>query len=281
MSLLHERDRFADSHPERIETVGARRWGVVETVADGPALLLLPGTLGRADVFWRLMTRLAGKVRCVSVSYPATADMAEWADDLVALMDRTGMARATVLGSSLGGYVAQWLAATRPDRIEGLIAANTLADAGAVATRPPYSHDLGAAPIEDLRAGFFAGLTAYAQSGPAEAELAALLLEDARGRIPEAELRARLMALKAAPALPAPAQAAARIAVIESDDDPLIPAPMRAAVRAALRPARVFRFAHGGHFPYIARPDLYAAAVGEVLGLGPAAGWGEGAERTA
>lgn len=282
MTLRAERDRFAASHPERAEQIGPRRWGVVETVGDGPGLLLLPGTLGRADVFWRLMTRLAGRVHAVSVSWPADPDMGRWVADLAEIMDRSGLGRAVVLGTSLGGYAAQAAAAALPERIEGLIAANTLSDVSGLATRPPYDGDLARAPIEDLRAGFAAGLTAWARTRPDQAELTELLLEDARGRIPEAELRARLMALKDAAPLRPQSLPPERIAVIEAEDDPLIPAPLRAGVRAALRPGRVFRFAEGGHFPYVSRPDPYAAAVAEVLGLGPADGWtGEAAERTA
>lgn len=275
MSLAAERDRFAETHPERAEDVSGRRWGVVETSGDGagPALVLLPGTLGRADVFWRLMTRLAGRVHCMAVSYPAAHDLAQWGEDVLRLMDRSGVGEATVLGSSLGGYAAQWLAAARPDRLTRLIAANTLSDASAVGTRPPYSGDLAAAPIGDLRDGFFRGLDAWAEAHPDQRELTELLKADAGGRIPEAELRARLMALKHAPALPPPPLPPERMAVIECEDDPLIPEPMRAQVRAALRPARVFRFREGGHFPYVSRPDPYAAAVAAVLGLGEPEGW--------
>lgn len=282
MTLRAERDRFAETHPERAEQIGPRRWGVVETAGDGPGLLLLPGTLGRADVFWRLMTRLAGRVHAVSVSWPADPDMGRWVADLPEIMDRCGLGRAVVLGTSLGGYAAQVAAAALPGRIDGLIAANTLSDVSGLATRPPYDGDLARAPIETLRAGFAAGLAAWAQTRPDQAELTDLLLEDARGRIPEAELRARLMALKGAAPLPGPSLPPDRIAVIEAEDDPLIPAPMRAGVSAALRPGRVFRFREGGHFPYVSRPDLYAAAVAEALGLGPAEGWAcAGVERSA
>jgi pimeloyl-ACP methyl ester carboxylesterase len=100
------------------------------------------------------------------------------------------------------------------------------------------------------------------------------------GRIPEPELRARLNALKRGPELPPLDLPRESIATIESVDDPLIPPPMREAVRARLQPSIAYRFEWGGHFPYVARPDLYVALLEEQLGLPITRGsWGEGEVR--
>jgi hypothetical protein len=40
-----------------------------------------------------------------------------------------------------------------PERVDALVAANTLHSAAGIKERPPYSLDLMAAPIADLRAG--------------------------------------------------------------------------------------------------------------------------------
>jgi pimeloyl-ACP methyl ester carboxylesterase len=47
------------------------------------------------------------------------------AGDVVAVLDAAGIRRAHVLGASLGGMVAQELAISRPDRVEGLVLACT------------------------------------------------------------------------------------------------------------------------------------------------------------
>lgn len=278
--LIAARDAFAARHPEAAETLHGRAWGVLEA-GRGPALLLLPGTLGRADIFWQQIAALSDRLRVLSVSYPAAGGVAEWVGDLVALMDRRGVAEAAVLGSSLGGFLAQGLAARIPDRIVHLIPANTLSATAGLAQRPPYSSDLDHGPIAELRAGFGRALTAWGESHPEQAELVALLLQEVGGRIPEAELRARLKALKTAPerapAVPLPP---GRITTVEADDDPLIPPEKRAGVRAHLAPAVACRFAWGGHFPYVVRPAEYTALIETALGLavtGP--GWGSGAER--
>lgn len=278
-SLIVARDRFAAAHPETRMELNGRDWGVRD-VGRGPALLLIPGTLGRGDIFWNQIEALSDRLRIVAVSYPSSGGVADWAQDIVELMDRLEIKAACVLGSSLGGYVAQTIAGHHPDRMSCLVAANTLHSVIGLSERMPYALDLAAAPIEDLRAGFGNGLGAWAQAHPDQRELVELLLGESGGRILEAELRARLAALKDGPELPPPALPADRIITVEAVDDPLIPAEMRQAVRDRLTPSVAYRFLHGGHFPYVARSAYYTALLEQVMGLtvtGP--DWGEAALR--
>lgn len=106
-------------------------------------------------------------------------------------------------------------------------------------------------------------------------------MAEANGRIPEAELRARLDVLKTAPELPPAGLPPERITVIDSVDDPLIPPPWRAMVRARLNPGAAFGFRWGGHFPYLCRPAPYSALIAARLGLEPLQGWGPGPEHAA
>lgn len=277
--LISARDAFAIRQPEQRITLGGREWGFVDT-GTGPALLLIPGTLGRGDIFWQQIAALSDRLRIVAVTYPATGGIAEWSADLAALLDHLGIATASVLGSSLGGYLAQYFAAQHPGRVDRLFAANTLHSAAGIDQKMPYALDLDAAPIADLRAGFGQGLKAWAEAHPDQADLVELLLQEVGGRIPEPELRTRLKALKSAPELPGLGMPQDRLFTIEADDDPLIPPGMRAAVRARLEPAAAYRFEWGGHFPYVVRPEAYTALLKQALGLsvtGP--DWGTGQER--
>lgn len=281
-ALINARDDFAWANPEQRVLLNGREWGLIDLDGSGPALLLIPGTLGRADIFWQQMAALKGRVRILSVSYPDSGGVEEWAGDLIALISDRDIEKVTVLGSSLGGYLAQYIAAVHPDRVERLIAANTLYDTAPAKRNPPYSSDLDLAPIEELRNGFGRGLGAWADSHPEQAELVELLLQEVGGRIPELELRNRLKGIKNAPVLPASKLSPANTVTIEVADDPLIPQFMRDEVRAVLTPAVSYHFESGGHFPYLARPELYTAILEEQLQL-VAAGttkWGNARERS-
>jgi pimeloyl-ACP methyl ester carboxylesterase len=279
-ALIADRDRFAAIHPEQRVSVNGREWGVVQVGHSGPALLLIPGTLGRADIFWQQIEALKDRARIVAVSYPATGEVSEWADDIAWLLAELGIGTATVLGSSLGGFLAQYFSGVHAERCDRLLAANTLHSVAELRTRPPYSSDLDAGPIEELRAGFGSGLKAWAAAHPGQKELVELLLAEVSGRIPEPELRQRLKALKHGPELPVPGIGPDRISTIEGADDPLIPPAMREAVRVRLKPGVAYRFLWGGHFPYVVRPALYTALLEEQLGLETTGeAWGPGEVR--
>jgi 3-oxoadipate enol-lactonase len=56
---------------------------------------------------------------------PAQFQVTQMASDVIAVLDHAGIARAHVLGISLGGMIAQELAAEHPDRVDALVLAAT------------------------------------------------------------------------------------------------------------------------------------------------------------
>lgn len=280
-NLLEERDRFTECNPVQKISIRGRKWGVISAGDEGPKLLMLPGTLGRANIFWQQFEALSGRARLLALSYPANHDLDVWVDDLVRLLDRYEINRTTVMGSSLGGYLAQLFASKYPDRVNVLIAANTLSSTEGIAQKPPYAGDLAGVPMKLLRQGFLHGLKQREAQRPSEKELYQILIPEVEGGIPARHLRARLLALKHAPPIGTIQIPADRIAVVESDDDPLIIPPVRDGVRAFLDPATTYRFSEGGHFPYVTKPDAYLSLLEEQLGLEiTGTDWGKGKERS-
>ncbi|OAN90817.1 alpha/beta fold hydrolase [Sulfitobacter geojensis] len=278
-ALIAERDRFSAQYPEQRIDLNGRDWGYLD-IGAGPVLFLIPGTLGRGDIFWQQINTLKGRLRIIAPSYPATGGVAQWCEDIIALMDHLSIDTASILGSSLGGYLAQFIAGKYPQRMDRLIAANTLHATAGIDQRPPYSSDLEAGPIDELRAGFGRGLEGWRAGHPEQSDLVDLLLMEVGGRILEPELRRRLAAIKNGPELPPLGLPSQKVFTIDAADDPLIPPEMRDAVRARLTPCTAYRYLSGGHFPYIARPDTYTALLEQVMGLevtGP--DWGAEAER--
>ena len=87
--LIAARDAFAASHPEQRLTLGGRKWGFIDA-GSGPVLLLIPGTLGRCDIFWQQIEALSDRLRIVATTYPDSGGVADWAGDIVSLMDHLG-----------------------------------------------------------------------------------------------------------------------------------------------------------------------------------------------
>lgn len=279
-TLIDQRRQFARRHLEVVCKINGRRWGVISVGNRGPNLLLLPGTLGRADIYWQQIAALESRARILSLSYPASHNLAHWAQDLVGILDHFNIAKATISGSSLGGYLAQYFTAVYPERVAGLIAANTLASTAGLIERPPYAGNLAHRPIKLLRAGFAPGLKIDAGDQQLVKQLKAMLIGEVNGGIAARNLRARLLALKHAPKIGDIHLASSRIAVVESDDDPLISPAVRQMVREKLSPGISWRFITGGHFPYVLRPKAYLSILEQMLGLEQTGdNWGEGSER--
>jgi 3-oxoadipate enol-lactonase len=78
----------------------------------------------------------------------------QMADDLLALMDRLGIARAHVVGLSMGGAMAQEFALAHPARVLGLVIAD------ATSAYPPATHPMWRERAEAVAAG---GMAAVAE----------------------------------------------------------------------------------------------------------------------
>ncbi len=279
-TLIQSRDGFLSIIPEEEILLNGRKWGLIRAGSIGPRLLLLPGTLGRADIFWQQIDALKDRCQILSVSYPEEYRLENWAADILALLEQENWEEVSVLGSSLGGYLAQYLVSSSPDRFLNLVAANTLCSTAEIQTKPPYSLDIQNIPIEKLRQPWIEGLEAGKSENPDRDQMTDLLIAEVNGRIPELELKARLMALNQAPQLPTNSFPNTKIYSVEADDDPLIPTEMREMVRIRNKPEIAYTFIEGGHFPYLIRAETYTAMLEEILGLQVRLdGWGTGSVR--
>jgi pimeloyl-ACP methyl ester carboxylesterase len=112
---------------ERFEAVvpGGRLAGV--SLGEGPAVVLLHGLGVERSIWDALLAPLAEDHRVIAFdqrghgeSSPADAPYARH-DDLVGVLDALGIARARLVGSSMGGEVALDTALAHPARVEGLV----------------------------------------------------------------------------------------------------------------------------------------------------------------
>lgn len=250
------RTRFA----ARTVAVAGKSWLVRDTGGSGAALILLPGSLGSADIFYRQMLDLAPRFRCVAVDYPdAPADVL--ADGLAGLLDGLALGRACLLGSSLAGYWLQVFGARHSARVAAMVLANTFCDASELRRHPLFSIPvLESVPGEVLKAEWLARLEARAPE-----ELRDVQIELLRDGQAGESLRLRLLA--AASALPAPVMPAGRFAigVLDCADDPILTARTRDAVAARYPTARRLTLPTGGHYPHVTRAKEYNRFIEDVI----------------
>jgi 2-hydroxy-6-oxonona-2,4-dienedioate hydrolase len=97
--------------------------------ADGEHVVFLHGTSGHLEAFVRNIGPHAERYRCHAIDmlghgytgkpdYPY--DIPRYVEHLLGYLDAVGASRAHLVGESLGGWVAAWLASEHPDRVASL-----------------------------------------------------------------------------------------------------------------------------------------------------------------
>ena len=170
----------------------------IEAGRGDSALVCLHGVSSSAGIWQPLLPMLAAQGHRVlawdmpgygASAMPIRYDFAALADALAALLDEAGLARATIVGHSLGGMVAMEFASRYPQRVAALVLACTTASSGV--------HQ-GAA-----REAFLARRLGRLAQGGTMAELADAILPAMLGPRPPTGLLAELRRLMAAIAPPA------------------------------------------------------------------------------
>ncbi|MET0941457.1 MAG: alpha/beta fold hydrolase, partial [Mesorhizobium sp.] len=98
-------------------------------------VLVFANALGTDFRIWNAVaSQLEGRYRLVlydkrghglSEATPAPYGMVDHVHDLAALLDHYGIERTAVVGASVGGLIAQGLAALRPDLVDALVLCDT------------------------------------------------------------------------------------------------------------------------------------------------------------
>lgn len=251
----HEAQAFIiEGHTWRVRDTGPRSHGA-------PALMLLPGALGTGDVFYRVLDGIGRTRRTVSVSFPPIGDARGLADGFVKLLGALDLPVVDLLGTSLGGYVAQCVALSYPEHVHRLILANTFYDPGLQQSRWPPAADYAQRTPSEVLDAARQQLEKGEEPTPRHAELKRLMLALV-GREQDGEtVKAMRLAMLTAVPLGRVPLADAMITLIDDDHDPVIAAQTREQMRLRYSGCRQVRIEGGGHFPANLRPDDYQAAI--------------------
>lgn len=237
--------------------VAGHVWPYIDTRGDGPALVLLPGSVGTCEMFFKQIAALGRDLRLIAVSYPALSDPAQLADGLALLLDHLGLARASVLGSSFGGYWAQYFGLAHAARVETLFLGNTFITADELFANPLFDPEwIRTTSAADMQK-FWRDRVTQAPDG----ELKAIQFDMLSGRQDADNLKSRFVGVIEARACPPLAVPADDIVVIDCSDDPIIPPASRQAVADRYQNAERITLPFGGHYPHILNAEAYNAAI--------------------
>jgi 3-oxoadipate enol-lactonase len=182
--------------------------------------------------------------------------LGELAGDVIAVLDRRGVERASVCGLSLGGMVGLTIAAIAPDRLDHLVAACVVAvPAAPAAWHERAQHVLagGSAAVSDLVIERWG----YRDRAPEIAQLVREMLA-ATPREGYAGACEAIANMDLRPALPL---VAASTLLLAGSDDPAAPASVAQEMAAAMPDARVGVVEGAAHLLNVEAPTATTAAI--------------------
>ncbi|MBT3316108.1 MAG: alpha/beta hydrolase [Anaerolineae bacterium] len=259
---------FREAHPVQQLDVEGVTWDYVAMGQGEETILFLHGMTGAYDIWWNQLNAFENDYRLISVTYPAVETFDEMSAGVLAILEKEGVDKFNVVGSSLGGYFAQYLLATYPERIERAVFANTFPPNDLIAEK---NKSIGAALpylpewlIMDVLKGSIIE-NVYPTAGHSEIVLA-YMMEQLGGRMSKAQevgrFRCVVEPFKAADveALGIP------VLIIEADNDPLVELALREQLKEAYPGVPVETLHDVGHFSYMNEADIYTGILETFFG---------------
>lgn len=263
--------RFRAENPPRTADVAGRTWTWFTGGTGERTLLFLTGAQGTGDAVWPSIVHFAPRFRWISPSYPPVPTMAELADGIMALLDREGIDRVSLIAGSYGGFVAQVLVRRHPDRVERMALSHTgppVPSRGQVIDKS--LRWLPRLPMFLLRRQYRKVMMGLIPKRPETAltranleEIIALhltkdwMVNGYRRVVDYDQMRFTPEDLAGWPG---------RVLLLMADNDPATPEPVRERMKALYSNAEVRLFEGTGHISGILRREEYLAAMEGFLG---------------
>ena len=228
-------------------------WEYITLGPEREAVLFLHGMTGAYDIWWQQIFDLRLDYKLVSVTYPAVDSLEELSQGIIAILDAEGISAVNIVGTSLGGYLAQYLIATHPERILRVVLGNTFPpndilrqENGLLGTALPFLPEWTI--MRTLQGSITDSI--YPASGQDDFTRA-YLLSLTSGGISKAQVVARYRTVIESFAPADPFVLGIPVLIIESDNDPLVNETLRSQLRQTYPYAQAFRLTNAGHFPYL------------------------------
>lgn len=256
-------DKFREIPTKSLEIDGTD-WTYLATGSGDGSLLFLHGMGGAYDIWWQQIESLKYDYRIISVTLPEVHSLEEAIEGLIAILDAEGVATTTIIGTSMGGYMAQYFLQTHPDRLDGLVMGNTF---------PPnhyYKRENAGlrrlAPLlpewyvmKKFRSNVSEKVVPASENS---ALVEAYLKEQYSGYMSKAQFIGRMdVVLDYFDPKYDSMQVSIPKFIIESDNDPLVPPILQEAMKFLYPESKVYTFQGKGHFPYLNQPDGYTYAL--------------------
>lgn len=235
------------------------RWEYYSGGQGSQTILFIHGMAGAYDIWWNQILELEKDYKILTFTLPKQiASLEKTSKGIRAILDKENIDKVNVIGTSMGGYIAQYLVKIMPERIEKAVFGNTFPPNRLLAKVNKIKRKylpllpeiiiwnfvqkemkqklLPAGHHDKLLASFLRGLYFHKKQFLNRYDIVVNWFE-ATSETPE---------MKAIPKL-----------IVESDNDPLVPILLRAKLKVTYPEAQIHTFHNEGHFPYLNAMDEY------------------------
>ncbi|MDP2089862.1 MAG: alpha/beta hydrolase [Flavobacteriaceae bacterium] len=230
-------------------------------------ILFIHGMGGTYDLWWNQLSYFKNDYTVISFTLPVSVNSLEKSKKgILKILEKEGVNRFHLVGTSMGGYIAQYMVYSVPERIEKVVLSNTF---------PPNSL------LKKENAGkrkFLPFLPEIILFKLSEKQLKNVILPTSKNsKLLEAMLLNLPFSKK---------QLVGRFDVvvdsfyvspsnlkintipkliIESDNDPLVPPILREEIKKLYPNAKIYTFHNEGHFPYVTDAQNYSKIIDAFL----------------
>ncbi|MGD2248199.1 MAG: alpha/beta hydrolase [Candidatus Methanofastidiosia archaeon] len=262
--------KFRERHPHKTCECNTVSWEYI-SCGTGEPLVLLPGGVRSCDTWFKMITALENQYKIVSPTYPALKTMASIIHGIIHILELEKVDKGHILGTSFGGWVAQCIVRSNPEKVETLILSHTSAP-GSIsnpvltlaeiltyvypewllqsALKRRYYSLLS---VPDFESAFWKAFTEELSLNTTKDDIKA---QQKCTRDFEKNYEFSPNDLSDWPG---------RILLIESDNDPAFTVSVREALKGLYPTAQVYTFENAGHTPGYTNPDEYIRVLKEFL----------------
>lgn len=228
-------------------------------------ILFLHGMGGSYDTWWQQMDHFKQKYTTLSLTYPRVNNLKDLSKCVLSILDRENVRKVVIVGSSLGGYLAQYITTFHPDRVLMVSLGNTF---------PPNTENkeknetlmqiMTYMPewfvIHSIRKKYNAEVVPAAENSMV---VNAFLNELLGSLVKKGDFLSRYYCV--VDTFISNIHKTIPIQIIESDNDPLVSKTLRDQLKATYPQAKVITLINKGHFPYLNDADHYNTLIDTFL----------------
>ena len=253
-------ESFRRANPARTAVFNSVPWRWFECGTGADAVVLLPGAVGGADIFFILFQHFAPHTRVLAVDIPYTADAAAALDGLDALLASRGIERVILLGASFSGIFVQVFARRFPARTRALILSHTGALDRSRASRERRSAAIASRLPYPLMRGVLKLVVRLLLRNTPRASLWQQLYFDALAQLTRDDVVSRYLLGASLEELETGAWDGP-VLVVHSTNDVVAKPAEQQRLRSAYPDATWHEFVGAGHSAYSLDPDAYARVL--------------------